>query len=108
MKLAVGKLSQTVLYVVCGRMQVFLHSFGCLEILLALFRESTVSRHFQGRLFLELFLLDLFFARTPFILQFLVKRKFIHILAPPFAPAGQEDPLRVVGQVIAREGTQDA
>ena len=52
------------------------------------------------------FLLDLLLARRPLVLQFLVQREPVHVLGPPLAPARQEHLLRVLGNVVPEEGSQ--
>ena len=51
--------------------------------------------------------LNLLFARAPLVLKRLVESESVHILAPPLAPAGEEDLLRVLGQIIPRKGAED-
>lgn len=51
--------------------------------------------------------LEVLLARAPLVLQGLVERVAVDVLGPPLAPAGEEDALRVLGEVVPEEGAQD-
>lgn len=53
-------------------------------------------------------LLNFLFAGAPLVLKRLIESQSINILAPPLAPAGEKDLLRVLGQIVARKGAEDA
>lgn len=54
------------------------------------------------------FPLDDFLTWAPLVLQSLIKGDLVDILAPPLAPAGEEDLLGVSGEVVPRECPQYA
>jgi hypothetical protein len=52
--------------------------------------------------------LNIFWSRTPFILQRLVQGCCIYVLRPPLTPASQEDLIGVGWEVISGESTKKA
>jgi hypothetical protein len=50
---------------------------------------------------------DIVPARAPFVLQSFVEALPVHVLAPPLTPARQEYLLRVLGEVVLRQGTEN-
>lgn len=73
--------------------------------------SNHLSSHAPSRIPLSinaLFPLDGFLTRTPLVLQRLVKRLFVDVLAPPFAPTGEEDLLRISGEIVPGKCSQDA
>ena len=51
-------------------------------------------------------LFNLLSAPTPLVLELSIQAHRIHILGPPLAPAGEEDLLRVSGDIVASECLQ--
>lgn len=66
---------------------------------------DTARAHDRSEPCLSLYLLR---ARRPLLLQVPVQALRNDVRGPPLAPAGQEDAVGVLGQVVAGEGAQDA
>lgn len=70
------------------------------------YNELRFSTSLYDRLRCQLLALNVLLARRPLVLERLVKAGRKHIFLPPFAPARQEDPVRILGQVVPRERRQ--